>query len=457
MRLIRVNYFRNLHQLTQHGNDALRRETLDILNFALAKADPFVAARNCVVMEGEELSICGRTMDLSRFDKVYVIGAGKASFGIARALEEVLGPRITKGLVICKDGLQERLEHVEIACASHPVPNETSLRKAGEILDLMRQTGPRDLVIACITGGSSALMSLPVPEIPFEDKRTLNRILLTSGANILEINAVRKHASLVKGGRLAQAMHPGTLLINLTVSDVIGDPLDCITDPTVPDSTSFEDARRTLDKYGLWERVPETVAKYFRDPPPDRETPKSFDDRVFESFIIVPGEAASEGAAERARELGYETMILSTMFEGESRELGCTFGYIAKEIIRKERPLKRPCAVIGGGETVVTFESENEGLGGPNQEFALGAATEISRIGDVVVAGLDTDGTDGPTNFGGGIVDNCTVDRAEVLGLDIHTALKRHEVSGLLGELGDLLITGNTGTNVNDLKVMILR
>ena len=310
-------------------------------------------------------------------------------------------------------------------------------------------------MFACITGGSSALMPYPVDGITLEEKKMVNRLLLTCGANIIEINAVRKHLSRIKGGWLAKAVHPQAHLINLTVSDVIGDPLDYITCPTVPDTSSFDDARRTLTKYELWDKVPASVSRYLKEGGPSRETPKDLSDHHIDNFIIVPGTAACDGAAERARELNFETMILSTMFEGESRELGGTFAAIAKEILMSGRPLKPPCALIGGGETTVKITSE-AGQGGPNQEFALGASLWIDQIGDVVIVGQDSDGTDGPTDIAGGIVDNWTVSRAWSLGIDIYEALSRHDVTPVLLKLEDAILTGATGTNVNDIKLMLV-
>ena len=453
-----MNYVKNLDELLSHGNRELRSEALEILNAGLRHADPGRAARDLIRFDHatETLSIGGVSRKPGEFANIYVIGAGKATFPIARALDEIFGERIAEGIVICKDGQEGELRNIQLRLASHPIPNEQGMAAAADILALARKTRERDLVFACITGGSSALLPLPIPEITLEDKKKANKILLTCGANILEINAVRKHLSLVKGGLLARAVDPGALLVNLTVSDVIGDPLDYITDPTVPDTSTFADARNTLDKYDLWDKIPASIARYLRNPPPERETPKSFDDRRIENHILVPGDAACKGAALRARELGFDTMILSTMFEGESKELGRTFAFIAKEVRANSRPLAVPCAFIGGGETTVTVSGEG-GEGGPNQEFAIGCALEIGTLQDVVTAGLDTDGTDGPTLCAGGIADEYSIKRARGIGIDLFEALKRHDTTAPLLRLGDAIMTGNTGTNVNDLKIMLLR
>lgn len=251
-------------------------------------------------------------------------------------------------------------------------------------------------------------------------------------------------------------MHPQAHLINLTVSDVIGDPLDYITCPTVPDTSTFEDARRTLRRYDLWNKVPASVREYLAAGGPERETPKDLSDHQIHNFLLVPGDAACVAAEEKAKELKFETMILSTMLEGESQVVGQIYAGIAKEILLNRRPLTPPCVIIGGGETTVKLNGEAAGDGGPNQEFALGVALGIDGIGDVVVVGLDTDGTDGPTNVAGGIVDDQTVNRAKELEIDLYSALKKHDVTPVLKKLNDAILTGATGTNVNDLKVMVV-
>ena len=455
-----MNYITNSAEILSHGNIALRKTALDILNAGLESSDPGNAARMLVRFDEatKTLLVGGRRYPISDFEHIYILGVGKATFPIAKALDDILGPYITDGIITCKQGQEGELKHCAMRLASHPIPDEAGMSAAKEILTVAQKTKAGDLVLACITGGSSALMPLPVPEISLEDKKIANKLLLTCGANIIEINAVRKHLSLVKGGLLAQAIHPEALLINLTVSDVIGDPLDYITDPTVPDTSYFSDAQKTLDKYELWDKMPHAISSYLKNPPLERETPKSFEGRRMENHILVPGDAACEGAAKRARELGYETMILSTMLEGESRELGRTFGFIAKEVLHSGRPLKSPCVVIGGGETTVSINNNDAelGSGGPNQEFALGAAMEIGNIGNVVVVGLDTDGTDGPTDLAGGIADNYSLLNARGKGIDIFSILKKHDAATALRKLGDAIVTGNTGTNVNDLRVMVI-
>ena len=450
-----MSYIKNRDNLLSHGNARLRKIALDIVDHALAKADPYKAVKELVHLRGDLLTIGEIRLDLKKQGRIFLLGTGKATYPIARALEEILGERIEDGVIICKYGQEGTLSRARLYFSSHPIPDEAGFRAAKETLVLAQKTRPGDIVFAGITGGSSALMPYPVEGVTLDEKKQVNKLLLTCGANIIEINAVRKHLSRIKGGWLAKAVHPQAHLINLTVSDVIGDPLDYITCPTVPDTSNFDDARRTLSKYELWDKVPASIARYLKAGGPALETPKDLSDHRIDNFIIVAGTAACEGAAEKARELNLQTMILSTMLEGESRELGGTFAAIAKEILLNNRPLQPPCVVIGGGETTVKITGE-VGLGGPNQEFSLGAALWIDQIGDVVVIGQDSDGTDGPTDIAGGVVDNLTTQRAKALGIDIFAALNRHDVTAVLLKMEDAILTGATGTNVNDLKLMLV-
>jgi hydroxypyruvate reductase/glycerate 2-kinase len=328
--------------------------------------------------------------------------------------------------------------------AAHPVPDAESLRGGQEVMALARRAGRGDLVFSTITGGSSALLVWPAEGIGLADKQALNRILLSCGASIREINAVRKHASRVKGGRLAEAIFPAEL-INLTVSDVTGDPLDYITGPTVPDTSTYQDAWRVLDRYELWERVPAPVRAHL-ERGPEIESPKAFS-HAYHSFIVVPGDAACQGAARRCEELGYTAQILTVEMEGESYDQALAF-------VEATRSYEAPGALIAGGETVVTLEGEC-GVGGSNQEFALSAALAIASQAGVVVASVDTDGTDGPTEAAGGLVDGETVARAQGAGFEPEGCRRNHAALALLEATGDLVVTGPTGTNVNDLKLLL--
>ncbi|MBW2613206.1 MAG: DUF4147 domain-containing protein [Deltaproteobacteria bacterium] len=452
-----MSYIKNRDQLLSHGNGWLRGLALDIIEHALKQADPYAATKALVSLDGNMLSIGGLRLDLEKHGRIFLLGAGKATWPIAKALEAIIGSRIADGVIVCKYGQQGELSRSRMLLADHPIPDQSGLEASLEALELAGRTQAGDIVLGCITGGSSALLPLPVKPVSLEDKQQVNALLLTCGANIVEINAVRKHLSQIKGGRLAMAVHPGAHLINLTVSDVIGDPLDYITDPTVPDTSTLADAAKTLTKYGLWKKVPGSVSRYLRNAGEDGETPKIADlaDRTSDDFIIVKGAAACEAAAAKAADFGFNVWILSTMFEGESRELGRNFGAIASEIKLSSRPLNPPCALIGGGETIVTLDGAT-GVGGPNQEFAASAALCIDNLDNVVVVGLDSDGTDGPTDFAGAMVDGETASQARKAGIDLFESLKTHGVTAPLVKLGDAIMTGATGTNVNDLKIMLI-
>ncbi|MBW1866502.1 MAG: glycerate-2-kinase family protein, partial [Deltaproteobacteria bacterium] len=270
-------YIKNTQQLVSHGNPEVRKTLLEIIDAAIAKADPYPATRELVQIQCDQLMVGDLKFKLTPPPRIFILGAGKASFPIARALEDLLGDRITDGLVICKYGQQGSLDRSKLCLASHPIPDEAGLKFAKKVLALAGQTRPGDIVFSCITGGSSALMPLPVSGVNIEEKKKVNRLLLTCGANIVEINAVRKHLSQIKGGFLAQQIHPRARLINLTVSDVIGDALDYITCPTVPDTSTFDDARATMAKYDLWEKVPASVRNHLKNGGPHQETPKAGD------------------------------------------------------------------------------------------------------------------------------------------------------------------------------------
>lgn len=436
--------------------EPMRQIALDLADYALAAADPYAAAKSLISLNGDVLRIGQRGVDLAG-RRIFVIGAGKATFLVAKAIDELLGDRISAGLVICKYGQQGTLDNIEVAHAGHPVPDDASVFGARRTVELLKVVGPGDVVIAAITGGSSALFVSPVPGISLDDKKALNRRLLTCGADIREINAVRKHVSTVKAGRLVADLPVDTTLINLTVSDVIGDALDYITDPTVPDTSTLDDARHTLDKYQLWQEIPGSVASYLRSAGAAEETPKEAAlahlDR--HDHILIAADAACHAAAVRARDLGYRPVLLSTAFEGESRELGRMLAAIAREVPASGMPAPAPCVLIGGGETTVTIDGA-AGQGGPNQEFALAGAIYLDGMEKVALLGIDTDGTDGPSDAAGALVDGGTMVQAAVAGLDLHAVLRAHDATPALARMGCAIVTGATGTNVNDLKLVVV-
>jgi len=303
----------------------------------LCAADPYVATRNLIGLQGEDLTVGPLHFDLSRRGNIYILGAGKATLPIAKALEETLGERITEGIIIIKKGQDGTLEKIKIRRASHPLPDNEGLDAAKEVQRIAAKAQENDIVLCAITGGSSALMPLPVSNITLEEKRRINELLLASGATIREINTIRKHLSDIKGGKLALSIFPAEIL-NLTVSDVTGDPLDYITGPTVPDTSTFSEAISILKKYNLWGKLPESAICYLQNATPELETPKNFGkfESLVHSFILIRSGTICEAASVKARELGFKPLILTTTLEGESREVGIVFAGIAKERLEQE-------------------------------------------------------------------------------------------------------------------------
>ncbi|MBC7117304.1 MAG: glycerate kinase [Pseudothermotoga sp.] len=383
-------------------------------------------------------------LNLSR---VVLVSIGKAAWRMAKAAKEVLKEKIEKGIVITKYGHSEGdIEGLEIYEAGHPVPDENTIRATERALEIVKDLSGEDTVLLLISGGGSSLFEKPKGSVTLSQLQSITDQLLKSGANIEEINAVRKHLSEVKGGRFAQKIFPARVVC-LILSDVLSNRLDVIASgPAHPDSSSSEDALNVIKKYGV--RVDENVLKELKD-----ETPKSLSN--VESHIVADLKIACEKAVEVAERLGYRAEILTTSLDCEAREAGFFVGSIAKELALHDRPLKKPCALVLGGETVVRVKGT--GKGGRNQELALAAAMKIENLDDVVVCSVGTDGTDGPTDAAGGIVDGKTVQRIRDAGFDPEEFLENNDSYRALKFSNDLLITGPTGTNVNDLILILAR
>jgi len=440
----------NREQLLSVGATALRRYAVDIIEYAIRAADPYSAAKELIERDGHYIRLNDKIFDLQA-SNIYIIGAGKASQPIAFALEEILGDLISEGLIVIKQGEKSMLNRIETIEAGHPVPNEKSFLAAKKVLEISEKATKNDIVFALFTGGSSSLMVCPAKGIRFDELQKVYKLLLNCGASIREINAVRKHISRIKGGRLAKEIFPARL-INLTVSDVIGDPIDYITDLTVPDTSTWEDAWKTMDAYQLWGLVPSSVEKFMRERR-NGETPKEFDTSV-NSWIIVPGDAAYHSAIQRCEELGFITRKVNFFFEGESCLAAKEIVLLAERMV-VDHPLHDKFALIGRGETTVLIKTE-EGIGGPNQELALCAALQIIDRSGIVVAAIGTDGTDGPCEASGGLVDGTTIQRALVKNISPNEYLEAHDSMNFLKETGDLIITGPTYTNVNDLMFVLI-
>ncbi|MDI7246441.1 MAG: glycerate kinase [Bacillota bacterium] len=437
--------------------ERLRRDALGILRQALVAVDPYAAMKAHLRREGDILTVGGRSYDLGRIQRIFVVGAGKASARMALAVEDILGNRVTAGLVNVKYGHAETLKKVRIKEAGHPVPDAAGLEGAREILDIVSTAGENDLVLCLISGGGSSLLPLPAAGIELADKQKTTQVLLGCGATIHEMNAVRKHISLLKGGGLARAAAPAHV-VSLILSDVIGDDLDVIASgPTVPDRSTFASALDVLERYGVAGQIPDGVRRRLeagarREVP---ETPKP-GDRLFENVtnLIVASNAIAVDAAARAAEgLGYHPLVLSSSIQGEAREVGRVMAAVAREILASGRPVAKPACVLAGGETTVTLRGG--GLGGRNQELALAAALDMEGLPDVLVLAAGTDGTDGPTDAAGAFAFGDTVARAREAGMSPRAHLENNDSYHFFKALGDLVVTGPTRTNVMDLLLIL--
>lgn len=436
----------------------LREAALEIFRAALKAVDPAEAVRGHVRVEAGILRAGARAFELSKIRRIFVVGAGKACAPMAAALEETLGDRISEGLLVTKYGHLGPTRRVKLLEAGHPVPDEGGLKAAKAILDLLKEAGEEDLVIVLLSGGGSALLPLPVEGVTLAEKQRLTELLLACGATIKEINAVRKHLSQIKGGRLAQSAFPAPLLA-LILSDVVGDPLDAIASgPTAPDPTTFAEAWSILERYRLLEEVPASIIRHLQAGLKGEvsETPKA-DDPLFErvtNVIVGSNLLALLAARSRAKELGFTPLILSSSIEGETREVAKVHGAIAREVRATGHPIPPPACLISGGETTVTIKGK--GLGGRNQEFVLAAAMEIQGLSNVVVLSCGTDGTDGPTEAAGAVADGESCQRAEALGLAPARFLDDNDSYYFFQALGDLVITGPTNTNVMDIRLILV-
>jgi len=436
----------------------LRKDAESVFQAGLEAVNPIQAVKKQVTLKDDRLSVGNQEYDLAEFDGVYVIGTGKASAAMARAVEEILGGRLKEGVVNVKYGHTFPVRRIKVNEAGHPVPDEAGFHGTQDIIQLLEKTGKNDLVLCLISGGGSALLPYPAEGLNLEDKQKATQCLLEVGACIHEINALRKHISQVKGGRLAKLAFPSTL-ISLILSDVIGDNLDTIASgPTVPDESTFADCLKILDKYDMRGKIPNSVVELLEKGAKGKveETPKPGDPafQKTQNLIISSNIHAIQAAKRKADELGYNSLILSTFVEGETKEAARVHAAVAKEIFKSGNPVPRPACVISGGETTVTIRGK--GLGGRNQEFVLAAAIDIDGLENVIVLSVGTDGTDGPTDAAGAVADGSTVSRAGEKGMDAEHFLRENDSYHFFKPLEDLIITGPTHTNVMDLRLVMV-
>jgi glycerate 2-kinase len=454
----------NKQQLIDNGKTETLRNAralaLESLEYAVNSVDPKKIVTSKLSLKDPILQIERDFFNLTKYKKIYVVGGGKAAGSMAEGLEEILDKHIAEGIVNVPDGCNNKTKIIRLNKASHPLPDENGVKGVHQMLEIAQKAELEDLIICLISGGGSSLMSYPLDDISVEDKRQLTVSLLKSGATIYEVNTVRKHLSGFKGGWFAKKAYPATIL-NLILSDVIGDSLNVIASgPTVPDSTTFAEAKKVLEKYGLWSNSPSSVKKVLCDGINGviEETPKA-QDKAFEkvhNIIIGNNRTASLAASKYLKTHGLHTILLTAAMEGKAKSIGTDLSTIANEILISNNPIPRPAAIVAGGET--TVKVAGNGLGGRNQELALAAALKLKNTDKtgVVIASVGTDGIDGPTDAAGAIVDAKTLGRAEELGLEPEKFLADNDSYHFFSKLKDLIFTGQTGTNVNDISLIIV-
>lgn len=437
----------------------MRQQALEIFMAGLKAVDPIEAIYRHIKVTDEAIFVDDQRFDLEKYERILIVGAGKAVAPMAKALEDLLGKRVAKGVIVVKEGHGLPLKHVKICEGGHPVPDEGGVRGTEEILSVAEEAGEKDLVICLISGGGSALSIAPPVGISLKDKQEATKLLLACGATIHELNTIRKHLSRSKGGRLAQAAYPATV-ISLILSDVVGDDLDVIgSGPTVPDSSTFQETEQILKRYGIWDQLAVSIRDHIQKGLQGEieDTPKSEAAAFQRCYSVMVGTnlQAMLAASNEAELLGYRPLILSTKVEGEAREVAKVHAAIAKEIVSSENPISPPACILFGGETTVTLLGD--GKGGRNQEYALASALALEGQDNVVVLSGGTDGTDGPTDAAGAIADGATVARARQRGIDPGEYLRRNDSYNFFKQLDDLLITGPTRTNVMDIYMLLIQ
>ncbi|MEP7200770.1 MAG: glycerate kinase [Chloroflexota bacterium] len=439
-------------------NDASRADVMQIFHAALEAADSREAVRRNLRMDADGLHVGDRRIPLPDGARLVVVGAGKGSARMAQAVEETLGDPIRRGFISVKDGHRAPTKQIVVREAGHPLPDERSLTNGQAIIEQVRGLSPHDVALCLLSGGGSALLENLGEGLTLEDLRTITKVLMHGGANIVELNCVRKHLSLLKGGQLARWAQPATVCA-LILSDVVGDDLSAIASgPTCPDPTTFADALAIVQRYApgtAHEQRLSEVARYLARGARGEiaETPKSSDPLFanVHNLIIGSNRLAIEAASRTAASLGYATEIVTTFMQGEAREVGKLLAAMARE--RIARGEQRVC-LLAGGETTVTVRGN--GRGGRNQELALGAAIALDGVACITLLSAATDGGDGASDAAGAIIDGATLARAQAVGLNAQRVLADNDSHHFFVALGDQIVTGPTLTNVNDVVVMLI-
>lgn len=457
----------NFDELVSTGDHESRRIVLTLADRTLERLDAYRRIQSITKLEGDILSIGARTWDLAQKRHVYLVGAGKAGNHMAMAMDEILGDRLTRGIVIVKSSEPtDRFSRTDVHVGGHPIPNEIGHRAALEMLELADGAGPDDLFIGVISGGSSALMNCPVEGITLQDEMAATDVLLKSGASIYEINAIRRHISRTNGGRLAERIAAsGAELIGFGISDAVGNPptgdigvpFDRYTStPIGPDPTTLDQARQVLVDYDLTNRLPASIVRYLCEAGAEQETPKAFPNNTYFLINTVPDSCVY--AKEIAESMGLNAVVLTTFLEGESRHVGTALATVAREIQASGNPVPAPCVLLAAGEATTSIADNDAvvGHGGPGQELVTGFAIVAEKTTGATLLSIDSEGTDGTSGMAGGICDSTSMARARAVGVNLRGALRGHATFEALHAIGDTVLTGNTGTNLCDLNILYI-
>jgi len=438
---------------------------LEIADRTLQRLDAYDRIRSITSLRGDTLRVGTRTWHLSQKRHVYLVGAGKACNAMAAAIDEILGDRLSRGIVIVKVAEEkDTFRNTDLYVGGHPLPNQAGYEASLKILELADGATADDLFIAVISGGSSALMSCPLDGISLQDERDTTDVLLKSGAGIYEVNAIRRHISQTNGGMLAKRIEAsGAELIGFGISDSVGNPptgdigipcRDYASTPIGPDKTTLADARRVIDDYDLRERLPAPVVRYLMEAGEDCETPKAFPDNTY--YLLNTVSDSCLYAREVAADMGVTAHILTSFLEGESKDAGTFFASLAREVQAYGNPFSAPCVILSSGETTtrIVEGSAVEGHGGPSQELAASFAISATSIPGACMFSVDSEGTDGTTPVAGGLTDSTSHETATQRGVSLHAALRGHSCYEALTAIGDTVVTGNTGTNLCDFNIL---
>lgn len=444
-------------------NDRLGEDACQILASAVESVDSYQCVRNQVRFDGNVLQLGSKGIQLNRFERVFLIGFGKASVPMATALLDQFGEKIGKANVITKDPRflteQDRYENLSIYLGAHPVPTEASVQSTKELLNDLPELTESDLVLVVISGGGSALFTEPVNSVSIDDLQQLTQSLLKCGATIDEINTLRKHLDLVKGGQLAARLQPASIE-SVILSDVIGDRLDVIASgPTVEDPTTFSDCLSILEKYQIKDKIPATILKVLLQGQngeiPETPKPGQLDRVKVDNHLVGTNFIAADAARHHAQLLGYHALIITTHLTGLTEHVSSFIDNIIQTQILYDQPAKKPACLIFGGEPTVNVSGG--GLGGRNMDLAIRMITGLDGIKNVLFVSYATDGEDGPTNAAGAVVDGCVLeDGKNVHGLDVQTYIANSDSYHYFERLGGLIKTGATGTNVNDIIILLI-